>query len=66
MPKLAQELFEEIAMNNYQWHNNRAKPSKLAHMYDVEVVIALTRQVEALSKDRWVINHKATSFSDAL
>ena len=39
---MAQELIEEMAMNNYQWYTSQVKPRKLAHVYDVEVVIVLT------------------------
>ena len=46
----AQELFEEMAMNSYQWCPFQAKPSKLAHVYDVKAIIALAIQVEALSR----------------
>ena len=49
-PKVAQELFEEMTMNSYQWYSSKAKPSKLAHVYDVDVVITLVVQVKALSK----------------
>ena len=50
MPEVAQELFEEMAMHNYQWCTSRAKPSKLAYVYDVDVVTTLEVQVEALSR----------------
>ena len=49
-PEAAQELIEDMAMNNYQWHSNRAKPSKPAGIYEVDAVTALARQVETLSK----------------
>ena len=49
-PEAAMELFEEIAMNSYQWHNFRAKSSKLAHVYDIDVVTAMAVQLETLSK----------------
>ena len=48
--EVIQELFKEMAMNSYQWINSWPKPSKLAHVYDVDVVTALAMQVEALSK----------------
>ena len=50
MPEAAMELFEEMAINNYQWHNSRAKPSKQTHVYDMDVVTTLAMQVETLSK----------------
>ena len=49
-PKVAQELFEEIVINSYQWHSSKAKPSKPTHVYEVDVVITLVVLVEALSK----------------
>ena len=51
-PKVVMEIFEEMAMNSYQWHNSRAKHSKLAHMYNMDVVTALSVQVETLSKKK--------------
>ena len=36
-----QELFEKMAMNSYQWHNSRAKPSNLAHVYSVDAITTL-------------------------
>ena len=30
-PEAAMELFKEMAMNSYQWHSFRAKPSKPSH-----------------------------------
>ena len=30
------EFFKETTMNNYQWHNSRAKFNKLTHVYDVD------------------------------
>ena len=50
MPKVAMDLFEEMAMNSYQWHSSRAKSNKLAHVYDVDVIITLAMQVEILRK----------------
>ena len=41
MPEAAQELFEKMVMNNYQWQNSRAKPIKLAHVYDINAVTTL-------------------------
>ena len=38
MPEATQELSKEIAMNSYQWHNFRAKPSKPVHMYNIDAV----------------------------
>ena len=39
--EMTTELFKEMAMNSYQWHISRAKPSKPTYMYDVDAVIAL-------------------------
>ena len=50
MLKVSQELFEEIAMDNYQWHSFWPKPSKPTNVYNVNAVLALAVQVEALSK----------------
>ena len=49
-PEATQELFKEMAMNNYQWYNSRVKPSKPTHVYDMDAIIALTVQVKALHK----------------
>ena len=40
-PEAAQDLIEEMAMNNYQWHTARSKPSKPAGVYNVDAVTAL-------------------------
>ena len=50
MPEGSMELFEEMAMNNYQWYNSKAKPSKTMHAYDVDTVTTLAVQVENLNK----------------
>ena len=50
MPEVAMELFKEKAMNSYQWHNSRAKSSKLTRVYDIDAITALAVQVEILSK----------------
>ena len=39
-----------MAMNDYQWRTFRAKPRKLTHVYDIEVITTLAILVEALSK----------------
>ena len=49
-PEVAMELFEEMTMNNYQWSSSRVKPSKSAHVYDVDTITALAMQVKTLSK----------------
>ena len=50
IPKAAQQLFEEIAMNNYQQHSSKAKSNKPTHVYKMDAMTTLTIQVEALSK----------------
>ena len=50
MPEVAMDLFEEMAMNNYQWHDSRARSNKPGHVYDVDVVTTLVVQAETLSK----------------
>ena len=44
------KLFEELAMNSYQWYSSRAKSSKIAHVYDVDTVTTLAMQMENLNK----------------
>ena len=51
-PEVAQELSEEMAMNNCKWNSSQAKPSKPTNVYDVDTVTTLTIQVEALSKKK--------------
>ena len=41
MPKVAMELFEEMAMNSYQWHSSGTKPSKLTHVYDAITTLVM-------------------------
>ena len=50
MPKATMELFEEMTINRYYWHNSRAKSNKLAHVYDIDVVTTLVVQVKTLTK----------------
>ena len=38
MPKATMDLFEEMAINSYQWHRSRAKSSKPAQVYDVDAL----------------------------
>ena len=49
-PKVAQELFKETAMNNYQWYSSKAKPSEPTQVYDVDTIVVFAIQVEALSR----------------
>ncbi|XP_062109494.1 altered inheritance of mitochondria protein 3-like [Humulus lupulus] len=46
----AYELLEEMAMNNYQWPNERGQPKKVAGMMEVDAITMLTAQVAALTK----------------
>ena len=50
-PEGSMELFEEMAMNSYQWYSSRAKPGKTVHVYDIDTVIALVVQMENLNKN---------------
>ncbi|XP_027368323.1 uncharacterized protein LOC113874285 [Abrus precatorius] len=60
-PRAAQELFEEMAMNSYQWSSTRSKPIKSAGIYSLGAVTSLAMQVEALGKkiDGLSVNHPA-------
>ncbi|XP_027347997.1 uncharacterized protein LOC113859415 [Abrus precatorius] len=59
-PRAAQELFEEMAMNSYQWSSTRSKPAKSAGIYRLDAVTSLAMQVEALGKkiDGLSVNHQ--------
>ena len=48
--KGSMEVFEEMAMNSYQWYSSRAKLGKTTHVYDVDTVTTLAVQVENLNK----------------
>ena len=41
MPEGSMELFEEMAMNNYQWYNFGAKLGKKTHVYDVNTATTM-------------------------
>ena len=49
-PKAAQDLIEQMVMNNYQWSTTRSKPTRTAGVYDVDAVTALAAQMEAMNK----------------
>ncbi|XP_027351012.1 uncharacterized protein LOC113862053 [Abrus precatorius] len=49
-PRATQELFEEMAMNNYQWSSTRSKPAKSTGIYSLDAVTSLAMQVETLGK----------------
>ena len=51
MPEGSMELFEEMAMNSYQWYSSKAKLGKTTHVYDVDTVTSLVVQVENLNKN---------------
>ncbi|XP_027348121.1 uncharacterized protein LOC113859587 [Abrus precatorius] len=59
-PRVAQELFEEMAMNNYQWSATRSKSVKSAGIHSLDAVTSLAMQVEALGKkiDGLSVNHQ--------
>uniref|UniRef100_A0A803PYS9 Retrotransposon gag domain-containing protein n=1 Tax=Cannabis sativa TaxID=3483 RepID=A0A803PYS9_CANSA len=46
----AYELLDEMAMKNQQWSSERIQSKKVADMHEVDVIIKLTTQVEALTK----------------
>ena len=49
-PEATQELFEEMAMSDYQWCTSWAKSSKLTYVYDMKAIATLAIQVENLSR----------------
>ncbi|KAK8945257.1 hypothetical protein KSP39_PZI007733 [Platanthera zijinensis] len=49
-PEAAQELFEEMAMNAYQWNAPRSRPNKPTGLFEVEATPNLALQVEMLTK----------------
>ena len=49
-PEAAQELIDEMAMNNYQWQSSRVKSNKFAGVHQVDPVTALVAQVVALNQ----------------
>ena len=49
-PEQAQDLIEQMTMNNYQWSTARTKLSRQVGVYDVDAVTALAAQMEAMNK----------------
>ena len=49
-PEGSMELFKELAMNSYQWYSFKTKLGKIAHVYNVDTIIALAVQMENLNK----------------
>ena len=49
-PEAAQELIDEMAMNNYQWQSSRVKSSKIAGVHQIDPVTALAAQIAALNQ----------------
>ncbi|KAG8498924.1 hypothetical protein CXB51_005293 [Gossypium anomalum] len=49
-PEEASEFIEEMSLNNYHWQVKRTKPTKIAGVYNVDLVAMLSNQVELLNK----------------
>ncbi|KAK5811298.1 hypothetical protein PVK06_026627 [Gossypium arboreum] len=49
-PEAAYEFIEKMSLNNYQWQVMRTKPTKAASVFNLDVVIMLSNQVELLNK----------------
>ena len=49
-PEDAYEFIEEMSLNNYQWQVMRTKPTKIAGVYNVDLIAMLSNQVELLNK----------------
>ena len=43
-------LFEDMAMNNYQWQSKRILPRKVAGLHDTDAITAFTAQVASLTR----------------
>ncbi|XP_048229050.1 uncharacterized protein LOC125369821 [Ricinus communis] len=50
MPEQAQNLIEEMAMNNYQWQSSMSRPGRQEVVDQVDSTAALAAQVELLTK----------------
>src|SRR5262249_18295836 len=49
-PEAAYELIDEMATNSYQWQVDCSTSKRPARVHNVDVVIALTVQIELLNK----------------
>ena len=45
----AYNLLEEMAINHFQWPSERATMTKVARIYEVDPLVALTTQISTLS-----------------
>ena len=45
----AHNLLEEMAINHYQWPSERATVTKVAGIYEVDPIVALTAQISTLA-----------------
>ena len=54
----AYNLTEEMALNNYQWSNERGQPKRVGGKYDVDALTLLTTKMDAMTQklDRLNVN----------
>ena len=49
-PKESLTLFEDMAMNNYEWSHTRSREKRAVGVLDVDVATTIMSKVEALSR----------------
>jgi len=43
-------LIEEMALNNYQWSNERGQPKRFGGKYDIDALTLLTSKMDAMTQ----------------
>ena len=46
----AYNLIEEMALNNYQWSNERGQPKRVGSKYEIDALTLLTAKMDAMTQ----------------
>jgi len=57
----AYNLIEEIALNNYQWSNERGQPKRVGGKYDIDSLTLLTAKMDAMTQKLDKLNVNAVN-----
>ena len=54
----AYNLIEEMALNNFQWSNERAQPKRVGGKFELDAITLLTAKMDAMTQklDKWNVH----------
>jgi len=57
----AYNLIEEMALNNYQWSNERRQPKRVGGKYEIDALTLLTAKMDAMTQKSDKLNVNAVN-----